>query len=313
VAGFDFHLPVSSFPPSASFCQPIRISEPDELWPLRGTPEPVFSNRGMTEAKCVFQFFHGRTTDEKLDALKHLVNICSLKANGRAYFSPKPYCKFVGAKTSRRDWENCDPYQPVLQKMATRGWFSTSLPEHISRYSPKHVTRRELLELARIKDKNLLHVCRALLCDLLNEASKQSKHEIHTATLWEHQGQESATCTSSRGPDYASAVAMLLKDKNLRTALPKAIQCTLELVFRKLDSDVEGSAIVGEVAQELGRDKRTIRRHLAEARDIATKGSDTQRQVMAVLASSLLTEDTPLGALATTTPPQVDVLAESTM
>lgn len=322
MAGFDFHLPVTNLPPLAAVFSPIEFPEPDEMWPPP-TPEPDLNRRGLTEARCVFQFFHGRTTDERLDALKHLANICMKKSGTRAYFAPKPYVKFVGAKTSRHDWENCDPYQPVLQKTATRGWFLTALPEHISKYSPTHVTKRELLELARIKDPDLLHVCHALLCDLLNESSKQARHEIHTTRLWEHDGQEfyyddksetavqpTAPNANSFDPDYAGAVETLVKDKKLRSSLPRAVRQTLELVFRKLDSKVHAADIVSQVSEDLGRDERTIRRHLSQAREIANDVANESGQLMEVLASFVLPEDKSI-ALSTPVRPQVDILAES--
>src|ERR1700730_9223018 len=88
----------------------VHLGEPTpDLWPLPGTPQPNLHARGLTEARCVIQFWHGRTTDERLDGLKHLPSICMLKAGEGAYWSPKPYLKFVGARTSQRDWENSDP------------------------------------------------------------------------------------------------------------------------------------------------------------------------------------------------------------
>jgi hypothetical protein len=220
------------------------------------------------------------------------------KRKARAYWNPRPFLKFVDAHTSRKDWENSDPYVPALQKANTRGWFLTTLPGHIAQYSPQHTTRRELLELARMKDPNLLHVCNALVCDLINEGKTQAKHEIKTTHLWSAGGQEyyfdtrietavqplqSATLTASASPDFASATQLLVKDKRLRSALPKRIRQSLELLFRKLDSGMDARNIISSVAADLNRDQRTVRRHLATARAIAADLTTVSGQLMATL------------------------------
>ena len=103
-----------------------------------------------------------------------------------------------------------------------------------------------MLELARLRDEDLCHVCHALVCDLLNEAKKQSLKEIHTEGTWTHGGDsfyfdaktetavgltKSATTASSWNPDYSGAAEMLVKDKRLRAALPKRVRQTLEMIF----------------------------------------------------------------------------------
>jgi hypothetical protein len=279
-----------------------------ELWPLPGTPEPNLHGTGLTEARRVFEFWHGETTDQRLDALKHLANICMLKANRRAlaYWQPRPYLKFVDAKTWRKDWENCDPSHPVLKKIATRGWFITSLPEHISKYSPDHVTRRELLELTRIRDANLLHVCNALLFNMLDESAKQATKDLHCTSIWSFGGQDfyfdknidtgvqltsSATMEAEFNPDYAGAVEMLVKDKRLRAALPPRVCRTLELVFRKLDAGISAKGIIREVARDIKRDQRTVRRHLRTARRIATDVAHASNRLLRILESFVIPDE----------------------
>jgi len=311
MAALNFSLP--EFAPAAILFPPSQVREADELWPRRGTPVPNLHAHGMTEARCVIQYFYGRTIDEKLDALKHLANICTMKARN-GYWSPKPFLRFEGARTAGQDWENCDPSRPGLRKDATRGWFTTQLPEHIERYSPHHTTKRELLELARLRDPNLLHVCHALVCDLLNESAKQQRHEISCSALWEHDGQEfywddghgvavqpSATPTFER--DYAGAVEMLVKDKKLRAALPVRVCRTLEMVLRKLDAGVDAAEIVPAVAAVIKRDERTVRRHLSQSKK-AARGSS---RVMAALAGFVLPDNL---AAAQSTPfrPKVEAL-----
>jgi|ERR1700730_13954744 hypothetical protein len=143
----------------------------------------------------------------------------------RMFWAPRPYLRFVGAgsqnssrRTARKDWENCDLYG--TNDHATRGWFKTNLPALIEKYSPRHVTRRELLELIRIRDKDLLHVCNALICDLKNAGRDQSLHELNYRTLWSQDGadfyfdEESGTAVKAAQvevpdePDYAGGVQM---------------------------------------------------------------------------------------------------------
>jgi hypothetical protein len=305
-------------PPVANFLPEVR--EADELWPLPGTPEPNLQKRGMTEAMCVIQYFHGRTTDERLDGLLHLANICTKKAGG-GYWSPQPYLKFTGAKTANQDWENSDPNLPFLHKITTRRWFTIQLPEHIDRYSPQYVTRRELLELARLRDKNLLHVCHALVYDMFNESAKERRHEIGYSALWEEDDQEfywdgqreiaiQPTVTPTFMPDYAGAVEMLVKDKKLRDALSPRVCRTLEMVFRKLAAGVDADDVVPVVAQAINEEERTIRRHFSTSRKVASDVDSGTSTVMNILAghvlpnSRTLTRPTPFR-------PQVDVLAES--
>ena len=292
-----------------------EVREVDELWPLPGTPA-----RGMTEARCVVQYFHGPTTDKRLDGLQHLANICTKKVGG-AYWSPEPYVKFTGVRSANRDWENCDPKEPWLRKNATRGWFTIQLPEHIDRYSPRHVTRRELLELARMRDKDLLHVCHALVCDMFNASEKEHRHEIKTSTRWEEDGQEfywddkheiaiQPTATPSFKPDYAGAVEMFVKDQRLRAALSPRVCRTLEMVFRKLAAGVDADDVVPAVAQAINAKERTGRRHFSTSRKAANDTGSGTSAVMSTLASHVLPDNrTP--ARPTPFRPQVDALAEA--
>ena len=318
MAAFDLQLPTPEFAPPVSF--PPEVREADELWPLPGTPEPDLHARGMTEARCVVQFFHARTTDEKLDALKHLANICVMKAGG-GYWSPRPYLRFTDASTASQDWENCDPNLPYLRKEATRTWFTIHLLEHIDRYSPRHVTKRELLELARLRDKDLLHVCHAVVCDMFNESAKQQRNEVGYSSLWEEDGQEfywddqreiavQPSAPPSFKPDYAGAVEMLVKDKKLRDALSPRVCRTLEMVFRKLAAGVDASEVIPAVAGDIRRNERTVRRHLSTSRKTANDLASDSSKVMNILAGHVL-PDSRTVARSTPYRPQVDVLAET--
>jgi hypothetical protein len=299
VAAFDFQLQsLDPVPPVVNFLPEVR--EADELWPLSGTPEPNLHARGMTEARCVVQYFYGPTMDKKLDGLVHLANICVMKA-GEGYWNPQPHLKFTGARTANLDWENCDPHSPELRKVATRGWFTIQLPEHLDRYSPRHVTKRELLELARLRDKDLLHVCHALVCDMFNVSQKERLHEIRSSTLWEEDGQDfywdeknevavQPSATASFKPDYAGAVEMLVKDKKLRDALSPRVCLTLEMVFRKLAAGVEASDVVPSVARDIRRKERTVRQHLLISRRTANNLASVSSKVMDILAGQVLPE-----------------------
>ena len=220
-----------------------------------------------------------------------------------------------------QDWENCDPNLPYLRKDATRTWFTIHLLEHIDRYSPRHITKRELLELARLRDKDLLHVCHALVCDMFNEAQKERLHEISSSTLWEENGQEfywddqreiaaQPSATPSFKPDYAGAVEMLVKDKRLRDALSPRVCRTLEMVFRKLAAGVDASEVIPAVAGDINRDERTVRRHLSTSRKTANDLASASSKVMNILAGHVL-PDSRTVARSTPYRPQVDVLAET--
>ena len=315
MAAFSVQVPameLAHFPP--------EVRQVDELWPLPGTPEPNLKARGMTEAKCVVQYFYGDTTDKRLDGLKHLANICTKKVGG-GYWSPEPYVKFTDARTANRDWENCDPREPWLRKNATRGWFTIQLPEHIDRHSPQHVIKRELLELARMRDEHLLHVCHALVCDMFNASEKERRHEINTSTLWEEDGQEfywddkreiavQPSATPTFKPEYAGAVEMFLKDQRLRAALSPRVCRTLEMVFRKLAAGVDADDVVPAVAKDIGRKERTVRRHFTTSRKAANDTGSGTSAVMNILAGHVLPDHrTP--ARPTPFRPQVDALDEA--
>jgi hypothetical protein len=283
-------------------------------------PEPDLYKRGLTEAREVIRYFHGDKIDDRLNALKHLVNICAIKADGR-YWSPRPYLKFEHARTGKKDWENADPNFPHLRTNATRGWFFTALPEHIDRYSPQHVTKRELLGLATIRDKDLLHVCNGMVCDMQNEGEKLRRHELNSTTLVENEGDTfywdgdnevsvARSATPTFKPDYAAAVATLVKDKALREALGALVARTLEMVLRKLDAGTDATEIVPVVAKAIKRDERTVRRDLARARDTANDLASDAAKLMDALAANVLPDNR---AIAQSSPcrPQVDALAES--
>jgi hypothetical protein len=304
VAVSDLTLP--AVPPSF-LCPPVRLA--DMVWPLPGMPEPNLYKRGMTEAREVIRFFHGDTTTDKLDALKHLRNICVIKAGGR-YWSPRPGLKFVDAPTARQDWENVDSAFPHLRRDATRGWFFTALPERLDCYSPQHITKRELLGLATIRDEELLHVCNTLALDMFDEGKKQRRHDLGFSTLLAEGGDyfcyednhevTQPTAAPKFQPDYAGAVAMLVKDQALRAALPRHVCLTLEMVFRKLAAGVDATDIISSVADVIQRDERTVRRDLAKARRTANDVGSSSLQLMDVLASHVLPDR------------RVDAMAEST-
>ena len=289
----DLTLP--SIPPGVLF-PPVRIA--DQLWPPPGMPAPNLYKRGMTEAREVIRFYYGDTTTDKLDALKHLANIATLKAGGR-YWSPRPYLKFKDQHGRLlKDWENCDPNVPHLRRDATRGFFVTALPAHLDRYSPRHVTKAELLGLASIRDEDLLHVCHTLVCDMQNEGEKQRRHDLGFSTLLAEDGDYSCyednhevtqpSATPKFQPDYAGAVEMLVKDKALRSALPVRVCRTLEMVLRKLAAGVDAAEVIPTVAEGIHQNQRTVKRHLAAVRRTATNLASSSSQLMDVLAGHVL-------------------------
>lgn len=300
VGAFDAFQPVlPEIPPLPPI--EFRIAElQPEVWPHPLAPEPDFRARGMTEARCVYMYHYGRTIDENLDALQHLTNICLLKSRRQhAYFNPHPFLRFTGAITAWKDWENTAPDNALLQKQNTRGWFLTNLPDLIDKYSPQHITKRELLELARMRDPSLLHTCHALVRDLQNEGVSAALHEISTSRMWTQDGQEfyfdarrgieiqptrSITLSEPAKPEYASAAALLVHDKKLRAALPTKVRQTLELVFRKLDAGWDAEDIIDGVSADLNRNPRTVRRHLKKAREIAADLTTVSGQLMQALA-----------------------------
>jgi hypothetical protein len=238
-----------------------------DVWPPPG-PEPDLYQRGLTEARCVYEYHHGKTTEERLDGFQHLVNICMLK-RGSSFWSPRPAVKYVdrrkgGYRTAHLDWEN---YGDGFEKTATRGWFQTRLPELIDRYSKQYITRRELLELIRLRDPDLLHVCNALIADLINESLKQQRQERVTIPP------DSMTCVEKPTPTYETAVQMIVQDKRVRSVLPKKTLVALEALFRKLAAGVNPKNVIEDVAHDMNRDERTVRRYLERASEIRTKNS----------------------------------------
>jgi DNA-binding NarL/FixJ family response regulator len=140
----------------------------------------------------------------------------------------------------------------------------------------------------------------------VNESAKQAIHDIATTRLWEHEGQElyfdsktetgvqperSATpAPPAFTPDYAAATQLLVKDKRLRAALPKRVSETLELVFRKLAAGMDAKEIITSVADALNRSERTVRRHLATAREIATDISGSSSELLQTLRSLVISD-----------------------
>ncbi|MGD0760177.1 MAG: hypothetical protein ABR921_14840 [Candidatus Sulfotelmatobacter sp.] len=170
------------------------------------------------------------------------------------------------------------------------------------------MTKRELLGLANIRDKELLHVCHALACDMQDENEKQRRHELNCTTLlhedgdtfyWDdnHEVAIQPPVPPTFKPDYAGAVAVLVKDKALRAALPVRVCRTLEMVLRKLAAGVDAAEIVPTVAEGIHQNERTVKRHLAAARRTATNMDSSSSKLMAVLASHVL-PDRPVNALA---------------
>jgi hypothetical protein len=282
-------IALTHIPLAAIFPLPVELGETDALWPAPGAPEPNLYATGMTEARCVVEYFYATTADDRVDALKHLANICGMKVSS-AYWSPSPYLRFVDARTSKKDWENCNPRLEFLRKIATRGWFLTQIPQAIEKYSPRYITRRELLELARIRDKNLLHVCRALVCDMFDESARQNRHELSCSSLFESDGSQFywdpdggyvqiPPSVPSFTPDYAGAVHALVTNRDLRESLSPCVLRTLEYVLRKLASGADAEDVLSIVAQDIRRDERTVRRHLAEANKAAVR-SPIVRQIL---------------------------------
>lgn len=264
---------------------PPRVRDAETLWPPLGTPGANLNAQGMTEARCVVQFYYGRTIDEKLDALHHLASICTLKA-GTRFWSPKPGVRFVGASTAKQDWENCDPNLPFLQRVATRGWFTIHLPAQIEKYAPQYITKRELLELARMRDKDLLHVCSAVVHDMFDASEYARRHELRCSTITEADEEKRAP-EPAFAPDYAGAVHALVTDRDLRAALTPRVARTLELVLRRLAAGVDAENVIASVARDIHRDERTVTRHLAKSK-VASGAS----MVGKVLAGFLLPDET---------------------
>jgi hypothetical protein len=183
------------------------------------------------------------------------------------------------------------------------------------------ITKRELLQLARLRDKNLLHVCHALVCDMFNESQRERLHEITTSTLWEEDGQEfywderreiavQPSTTPTFKPDYAGAVEMLVKDKRLRDALSPRICRTLEMVFRKLAAGMDATQVIPAVAGDIRQDERTVRKHLYTSRKAANDLDSGTSTVMNILAGHVL-PDNRTQAPPAPFRPLVDVLAET--
>jgi predicted transcriptional regulator len=70
--------------------------------------------------------------------------------------------------------------------------------------------------------------------------------------------------------DFAAAVRALVIDRKLRAALNPRVRLTLELVLRKLAAGVDADTIISTVANDIHRNERTVRRHLAQSRKAAS-------------------------------------------
>lgn len=60
---------------------------------------------------------------------------------------------------------------------------------------------------------------------------------------------------------------MIVQDKKVRSVLPKKTLVVLESLFRKLAAGVDPKNVIKEVARDMNRDERTVRRHLECAKD----------------------------------------------
>lgn len=274
-------IPIAIFPPPAD--PPVCADNEHKfgVWPPLA-PAPDMSKRGFTEARCVHDLYYGETSDQRLDALKHLISIC-MKKCGNLFWKPQPALRFVGARTWDKDWENVLPDGRTRHN--TRGWFQIILVAIIDKYSPTYITRRELHELIRLKDPDLLHVCNAAVGDLKNEVTRQMKKpEPHWATIWELDGDSYfwdekkqiavplddhvKPCPPDPVNKFREVLDSFIKDRQLRVAIPERPRRTAELVLRKLAQGVPGERVISEVADDLGKNKRTVKRYLQAVRRI---------------------------------------------
>jgi len=146
----------------------------DYLWPQCSIISD-FQKRGYKTAGAVYLFHHAGRHGERMDALNHLVNIGMQKCGGgQKYWYTPPYrLRFVNARTAKQDWEN-DLYGAHYTQ--TRGALRVAIGRLLYDYSPDRVTQRELLELVRIKDKQLCHIVDQAVYDLINEAVANRNH-----------------------------------------------------------------------------------------------------------------------------------------
>src|ERR1700730_15164363 len=80
----------------------------------------------------------------------------------------------------------------------------------------------------------------------------------------------------------------LVRDKRLRDALPDKTRRTLELLFRELDAGASARDVIGQIASDLKKDERTVRRHLKKAQEICSETSNSSGQILKLLASFVL-------------------------
>lgn len=240
-------------------------------------PPECLYKRGYTEARCVYEY-HYALTDQRLDALQHLVNICLKKAFGRypRFWSPRPRVKFVGVPSASRDWEN---YGWGNERKNTKGWLRSTLPGWIECYSSQHCTRRELSALVRARDPHLLHTCQRLLDHMRNE----SKPEIVCVTLEEgfendeavaHIGTDDEpiqlslqrSAPTELKPNYGDLIRLFVRHTEFRNRHPRLFR-TLEATLRKLDSGLQRQQAVNQIAAQMGRKPRSVERELRRVKE----------------------------------------------
>lgn len=238
-------------------------------------PEPAcLYKRGYTEARCVYEYHYG-LTDQRMDALQHLVNICLKKAFGRyrRFWSPKPRVKFVGVATAWKDWES---YDWGNERKNTKGWLLAALPGWIECYSPEHCTLQELFALVRFRDPHLLHVCQRLLDRMRSESRRR---EIACVEFQDGFDNDDATAYFGTDDDpaqfsyhqraaptelkqnYGDMIRLLVRDSAFRKRYPTLFR-TLEATLRKLDSGLQRKQAIDQIASESGRKPSAVEREL---------------------------------------------------
>jgi hypothetical protein len=279
VVSFDLPIPFD-FP--ESLVNTDVVGRPEEAWlpdlPSERDLDLMLAKRNMTGVRRILDYFYSRSVDLRYDALQHLSNNCTKMALGRgAAWFQRPFVYFVAPKGQPRDPENYDA------KRSTRHWFQTNLSEAISKYSPEHITKSELLELARMGDDRakkrkqlnlageklatleedeLVNVCYALVCDMIDRGQEESLHELETESLIEAR---TLAAPVPEKPDYASAIRMLVSNSELRQALPPLASKTLEAFLRKLHTGLDADEAIAAVALDLKRDEQTVLRNLKKA------------------------------------------------
>jgi hypothetical protein len=301
-------LPVPDFLPCfiAEDLSQFEESVPELAWPppwslSEKETDRLLAKQNMTGVRRILDHYYGRTADLRWDAFKHLANICTKRALGMgAVWYQRPFVRFVAPLGQPKDPENYDPRYPSLRKKSTCHWFQTHIGEAITKYSSEHITKREVMELARMGDArakarakgadlptleedDLVNVCHALVCDMADLGRKESKHELPPdpgVTV-------DIAAPVSEKPDYGSAVRMVVSNSVLREALPKLISKTLEAFMRKLDAGLAANEALESVAQDLNRTEQTVRNNLTKAKHIAA-GVDAPALLLKLMADLVL-------------------------